>query len=218
MNLVAISGSGWSDSPAAGHSLLARIALAAGDDTILLDRETLRREAKMLSQKDAEQASGVCIDQSIVSFGQWMKDARLAEDIINPVAIQETARVTPCGHVIVIDARHYRLELIVMALEQARVAWYPLDEWHPTFAVICDDAILLRTLQMLAPTFYSQPQVLTARETRIIVRSVMHRAFIYRWFGARAGRIMRWLAKFAKYAKATRERISFLVGERRFER
>jgi hypothetical protein len=212
MNLVAISGSGWSDSPAAGHALLARIAQSGGDDTILLDRETIRREALMLGH-DAD--TSYLADQRLVPFDTWMKDSRLAEDSINSVAIQETARLIAPHHTVVIDARHYSLQLIGSALRQARIAWYPLDQWHPTFALICDDAVLLPTLQTLAPTFYSQPQVLTSREVKVIVQGLMRRAFVYRWFGARAGRVVRWIENSARHARATRERLSFLVGDRK---
>jgi hypothetical protein len=112
---------------------------------------------------------------------------------------------------VVVDARHYTFELVASALQKARTAWYPLDHWHPTFAIVADDINLLRMLQTLAATFYSQPQVLTEREVKLIVRAVMRRAFIYRWFGARAGRTARWLEKLAVRAKATQERMGDLI-------
>jgi hypothetical protein len=216
MNLVAISGSGWSDSAAAGQALLARIAQAGGDDTILLDRDTIRREASMI-ERSSDTAAQAGTHQCIVPFDTWMKDSRVADDCINSVAIQETARTIAPQYTVVIDARNYSLQLIADALRQARIAWYPIDQWHPTFALVCDDAMLLRVLQLLAPTFYSQPQVLTSREVKVIVRRVMSRAKVYRYFGGRARHVLRWIEKSTRRVRAARDRFSFLAGERKIK-
>jgi hypothetical protein len=205
MNLVVISGSGWTQHQGAVQVLLARLAATGSTDTILVDHEAIRREAV------ASEVPEACAWPGLVQFSAWMKDARLAEESINPMAILSSARLIPSDQVVVIDARNYSLDLIAAALKKARLAWYPLDQWHPTFGVVTDDVNLLRLLPALAATFYSQPQVLTERESKLIVRGIMRRAFIYRWFGSRAGRMARWLGKLAGRANAVQDRLSYLI-------
>ncbi len=205
MNLVVISGSAWTEYQGAAQALLARVALAGHTDTLLLDYDTVRREAAGApAPAPAVQWPG------LVPFAHWMKDARLADEQINPQAILSTAQQIGSEHMVVLDARHYGAPLIEAALAKARLAWYPLDQWHPTFALVCDDAWLLRLVSVLATTFYSQPQVLSERETRLLVRAVMRRAFVYRWMGARVGRFSRSLSRLLERYKAAQDRL----GER----
>lgn len=196
MNLAVISGNGWLQHQGAVHALLLRLAATKSTDAILLDFDVISREA---TRADAGgiQADGASASASLgyVPFAKWMKDSRLAEDVIDTNAILSTATMIPAENIVIIDARFYGLELILSALEKARLAWYPLDTWHPTFAVIADDVYLLQLLPKLASTFYSQPQVLSDRETRLIVKALMHRAFIYRWFGPSGGRTAQAIGK-----------------------
>ena len=189
MNLAVISGNGWLQHQGAVHELLVRLAATKSTDAIMLDFDVISREVTQINvagnQLDGTSTSALT---GYVPFAKWMKDARLAEDVIDTNAILSTATMIPAENIVIIDARNYGLELILSALEKARLAWYPLDTWHPTFALIADDVYLLRLLPVLASTFYSQPQVLSDRETRLIVKALMRRAFIYRWFGSSGGR------------------------------
>lgn len=214
MNLAAISGIGWMQHQGAAHALLLRLAATKSTATILLDFETISRET-MLADTGEIQANGVSVSASpgYVPFEKWMKDARLADDVIDTHAILSTAKMIPAENIIIIDARNYGLELILLALEKARLAWYPLDTWHPTFGVICDDVYLLRLLPVLANTFYSQPQVLTDRETRLIVKALMRRAFVYRWFGSGAGRVARTISKIVERIKVSQDKLSDYIKD-----
>jgi hypothetical protein len=189
MNLAVISGNGWLHHQSEVHALLLRLAATKSTDAILLDFDVISREVSQIN------ATGNQVDEvststliGYVPFAKWMKDSRLAEDVIDTNAILSTAVMIPEENIVIIDARNYGLDLILSALEKARLAWYPLDSWHPTFTVIADDVYLLQLLPKLANTFYSQPQVLSDRETRLIVKALMRRAFIYRWFGPSGGR------------------------------
>jgi hypothetical protein len=214
MNLAAISGTGWMQHQAAAQALLSRLAATKSTDTIMLDFETISREA---TRADAEgiQAKGASASglPGYVSFAKWMKDARLADDVIDTHAILSAAMMIPVEHIVIIDARNYDFELIQLAFEKVRLAWYPLDTWHPTFAVISDDVHLLRLLVALARTFYSQPQVLSERETRLIVKALMRRAFVYRWFGAGAGRIAHSVSKIFERIKAFQDKLSDYIND-----
>ncbi len=196
MNLAVISGNGWLHHQNAVHALLLRLAATKSTDAIVLDFDVISREVIQINaagnQLDEMSTSALT---GYVPFAKWMKDSRLAEDVIDTNAILSTATMIPAENIVIIDARNYGLELILSALEKARLAWYPLDTWHPTFAVIADDVYLLRLLPVLASTFYSQPQVLSERETRLIVKALMRRAFIYRWFGPRGGRTIEAIEK-----------------------
>ncbi|MEI8210321.1 MAG: hypothetical protein WCG16_14010 [Methylococcales bacterium] len=196
MNLAVISGNGWLQHQSAVHALLERLAATKSTDAILLDFDAISREVTQANAA-GNQAYGTSTSAltGYVPFAKWMKDARLAEDVIDTNAILSTATMIPAENIVIIDAHNYGLELILAALEKARLAWYPLDTWHPTFAVIADDVCLLRLLPVLANTFYSQPQVLSDRETRLIVKAMMRRASIYRWFGPRGGRTIEAIEK-----------------------
>lgn len=196
MNLSVISGNGWLHYQNAVHALLLRLAATKSTVAIVLDFDVISREVIQIN------AAGNQVDEmstsaltGYVPFAKWMKDARLAEDVIDTNAILSTATMIPAENIVIIDARNYGLELILSALEKARLAWYPLDTWHPTFALIADDVYLLQLLPVLANTFYSQPQVLSERETRLIVKTLMRRAFIYRWFGPSGGRTAQAIGK-----------------------
>lgn len=196
MNLAAISGEGWTQYQGAVQALLLRLAATNSADTVLLDFDTIRREATM-GRADGSQSDRVIASDfpGYVPFATWMKDARLADDVIDKHAILRTALMIPPESIVIIDARNYDLEPILLALEKVRRAWFPLDIWHPTFAVISDDVYSLRLLTALASTFYIQPQILSERETRLIVRGLMRRALVYRLFGPGAGRIARFGSK-----------------------
>jgi hypothetical protein len=209
MNLAAISGGGWMQYQEAAHALLFRLAATRSTDTVLLDFDTIRREA-MMGRVDGSQAERVMASHlpGYVPFATWMKDARLADDVIDTHAILRTALMIAPENIVIIDARNYDLEPILMALEKVRLAWFPLDTWHPTFAVISDDVYSLRLLTALARTFYLQPQVLSERETRLIVRGLMRRALVYRWFGPGTGRLTRVGSKMLGGFKAYLDKLS----------
>jgi hypothetical protein len=198
MNLAIVSGMGWTLHRGAAETLLNRLAAGSAADTVLLDLDAVARETPGAGQPSPH----------VIPFAQWMKDARLAQEAINPEAILASAGAVPPERIVLVDARNYSIELIADALAKARVAWYPLERWHPLFALVADDINLLRLMPLLAATFYSQPQVLTEREVRQIVRALMRRAFICRWFGARAGRSLRWLERVLGALRGVHERLS----------
>lgn len=192
MNLAAISGDGWVQHQAAVQALLFRLAATNNADTVLLDFDTIRREALRARAESSQAARAIAPDlPGYVPFSTWMKDARLADDVIDTHAILRTALMIAPEEIVIIDARNYDLEPILLALEKVRLAWFPLDTWHPTFALITDDVYALQLLTALSRTFYLQPQVLSERETRLIVRGLMRRALVYRWFGSGTGRLTR---------------------------
>lgn len=201
MNLAVVSATGWTRHQDGARTLLARLAAQGGDETVMLDADTIAREGPG--------AHGLTC---VIDFSDWIKDGRLAQEAINPQAILSAAHATPVEAIVLVDARNYSVELIAQALAKARLAWYPLERWHPVFALVSDDVNLLRVLALLASTFYSQPQVLSEREVRLIVRAMMRRAFIYRWFGARAGRALRWLEKTLRRLRWVRDRISAVLN------
>jgi hypothetical protein len=206
MNLAVISGTGWSHHRAAAEALLRRFAAAGGAQTILLDLDTIVREAA------SDRPAATSIDwPGLVPFDSWVKDHRLAEEAINPQAVLSTARAISTEHLVVVDARHFGMGLVADALLAARIAWFPLDDWHPVFAIVTDDVNALRTLQLLAGTFYCQPQVLTARETTMQVRGVMRRALVQRWLGQSAGRFAGWMERAISRAKLTQEKVSDML-------
>lgn len=206
MNLAVISGTGWTQYPAAAQWLVQRFAAAGGCETVLLDLPAIEREAA--ANPDLPQASAW---PGLISFNSWVKDPRLAVESINAQAVLSTARSIPSTEIVVIDARHYSLDLIVAALMKARQAWFPLDDWHPAFAVVADDVHQLRLMSALAATFYSQPQVLTERETTLVVRSVMRRAAISRLLGNRAGRFANVIRRMLTRIKLTQEKVDDLL-------
>jgi len=196
MNLAVISGHGWGQYQNATYALLLRFATTKSTDAILLDFDTISREALRANVTENQNNEAITSElNGYVAFATWMKDARLAEDVIDTNAILSTAIMIPAESIVIIDARNYGLELILLALQKARLAWYDLDTWHPTFAVIADDVYLLKLLPVLADTFYSQPQILSDRETRLLVKAMMRRAFIYRWFGPSGGRTVQAIKK-----------------------
>ena len=192
MNLAIISGKGWYIHPGAVKTLLLRMAATNNSDTLLLDFDTIKRESNLFPAIISHNNLSVGLEKfCYILFNKWIKDTRIVNDSIDANAILEIAREIPSDKIVVIDARNYDIELIQSALEVARYAWYPLDQWHPTLALVADDMYLLRLLPKLANTFYIQPQILSDQESKLIVKKIMRNAFIYRWFGLKGGRFDR---------------------------
>jgi hypothetical protein len=175
-------------------------------DTILLDYDTINRESQPSPSLDFQTTTRDTLRSiTYLLFEKWMKDTRIAHDCIDANAILVTARKILPENIVIIDARNYNIELIQSALEKARYAWYPLDQWHPTFALIADDIYLLRLLPILANTFYIQPQIISNNEFKKNVKGFMGIATIYRLFGLKGGRFansyIRFTDRIRNYAK-----------------
>lgn len=183
MNLVALSESGYSWNNSAALSVVQRISNECESDAIVVDFQTVKREIAR-GAENVEPGS-----MEVIPFGSWLKDGHVSDDIVNSHAIRVSAGKIPAQKIIVVDASAYSFDLISSALEQARHAWYPLEKWHPTFAIICEESKLNRLIDIMANTFYVQPKILTIKEAKSLTSQMMVQAFVTRWFGLRVGKL-----------------------------
>jgi hypothetical protein len=209
MNIVLVSGRGWQLHPSTVENLLVRLSVNANADAVLFDLESVIRESLTESQYHNTVIFHGETPVVAISFTEWIKDPTMSEDSINTSAILNAPARVPTDHIIIVDARNHRLDLLASALEYVRLAWYPLDAWHPVFALVADDRILLDLLPILSHTFYLQPEVITPVEARVIARAILRRAFFYRLFGPYLARKMiaaeRALEKIEALAKKVRD-------------
>lgn len=205
MILVAISSHAWTFQREAAQVLLNRLAQSDNfSNAVVFDRHTIAREAQVLNGKP------VMWSGHEISFSSWLKDGMVEDGVIDNPAIRNTAAALSTDKMVVLDASGHRDKLIIQAMGQARYAWFPLDKWHPVFVLVCDDIYLLKLADILAFTFYCQPETLTDREAKRIARTVHRRGFTYRWLGPGAGKfeakVYKWLSVIVNWWDKTQDR------------
>jgi len=189
MNVIALSAGAWTYKRELALQLMQRIAATDAGVTAVVDRAAVERER--LGASSAPSPFGV----TEIAFGQWVKVGFSDGGVLDVHAIRTAPQGIPSDHIVFVDARSHRPELITAALGHLRHAWFHLDEWHPAFVVVFDDIHLLALGEALSETFYCQPQLLTEVETNRLVRQTMRRALIYRWIGPGLTRWNAWLFK-----------------------
>lgn len=183
MILITVSSYAWKFQRTAVTAIVERLLNDnEKSGAVVLDRSTVNRESENLHDYDCN------LPIHEIEFSCWLKDGTVEDGIIDVPRIRQSASQIPIEQLTVINAAGHRDELIEEALAQARYAWFPLDQWHPAFVLVCDDIYLLKLSDALAFSFYCQPEVLTDREARRVTRVVQRRAFTYRWLGPGAGK------------------------------
>lgn len=181
MRLAVVAASRWYGKRQAAVSLLARLAVESTHTCVVIDGDCIDREARA-------PVASPSLALSEIAFSDWLKPGAVEDSVIDAHRIRRAPASLPIERGVLIDAAGHRQDLIVAALRECRAAWYPLDEWHPAFAVVCDDIALLPLADALASTFYCQPANLSAAEVRRLVADHQARAFVFRWFGYSTGR------------------------------
>ncbi|TDV11127.1 hypothetical protein [Paraburkholderia caballeronis] len=183
---LAISAHGWQEHPGAACNLVLRAIETGFDAVLVVDASAVEREARLFPD-----ASRCELAAHYVDFNSWLKDGFEEDGVLDVHAIKLCAQTLSPDRTVVVDVRGRRLDLVRDALTHVRYAWFPLDEWHPAFVLICDDLDLTTISSMLATTFYCQPRVLSERQLNLRVKNIMRNASTQRWLGPGAGRWQR---------------------------
>jgi hypothetical protein len=216
MNVIAMSSQAWTHERDAAEQLVRRIASGGGQDTVILDRPTVSREVTTFAGA-AQQPPPPRIRE--IAFSDWLKPGLVDGGVLDVHAVRRAADGIPTDHVVVVDARSHRPDLVSSALGHLRHAWFPLDRWHPAFVVVFDDIYLIPMSDVLAGTFYCQPRLLTPVETNRMLRQTMRRAMIMRWLGPGVIRWQRRLFvaianRYALWSDAREEHLEMSDGAR----
>lgn len=183
MILVAVSSHAWAFQQQAAISLINKLIQNNNQsNTIVLDRQTVNREAESLNSQTIEWVGHE------IPFSSWLKDGMTEDGVLDVPAIRQSALQFSSKEIIVLNSSGHRDELVTAALAQARYGWFSLDKWQRAFVLVCDDIYLLHIADKLAFTFYCQPEILTEREAKRIAKTVHRRGFTYRWLGPGAGK------------------------------
>ena len=185
-----------------------RLAQSPTHVTAVVDRAAVEREHA--AQDDVPQPLPVYEQR----FSDWVTVGLADGGVLDLHAIRTAANRIPSDHIVLIDASSHRPALLTAALAHLRHAWFHLDTWHPAFVVVIDDVHLLEQSEPLSQTFYCQPQLLTEVETNRLVRQMVRRAWIYRWFGPGVARrhesfLFRYADRFARWKDQRAERLEF---------
>lgn len=180
MNVLVLSGLAWSQHRAASEALLQRMARQPLQATAVLDFATVQREAAA----PAAPAGGAPLPCAVARFADWLQPAGHSEvGVLNGHLVRGLGPSVPADHLVLVDARAQHADLIGAALGHLRQSWFPLDDWHPAFVMVVDDAHLLSIGQRMAHTFYCEPRLLTDTEVNRLVRQTLRRARAMRWLG-----------------------------------
>lgn len=185
MITIAMSAQGWSEFPDAVPSLLKKLIEYRSDYSIIIDANSMAREVDI---------TGGTLDVSsvhLIKFEEWIKDGLIENGVLDVFAIRNSGGKLSADRPVILDARGRRLELILEALPHVRYAWFPLEQWHPAFVLLCDDVFLLPLGKALADTFYCQPNIATEKEVAQIVKNIWRSARVNRWLGTGIGRWQR---------------------------
>ena len=208
MNVIALSAHAWSNHRAQAMQLLQRLAQSRTHVTAVIDRAAVERE----------RIEGSALQQPLSVFEQpfsgWVTVGMAEGGVLDMHTIRNAASQIPGDHIVIVDASSHRPALVTAALGHLRHAWFHLDTWHPAFVVVFDDVHLLALADALSQTFYCQPQLLTEVETNRLVRQMVRRALIYRWFGPglarrHEGLLFRYVDRFARWKDRRAERLEY---------
>ncbi len=188
MNVIALSAGAWTYQRPAAMRVLHRIASQDMGVTAVIDRDAVDREPP---PADAPAPTPIAVTE--IAFSDWVTQGHSDGGVLDVHAIRDTPQHIPSHHIVVVDARSHRPDLITAALGHLRHAWFHLDHWQPAFVVIFDDIHLLALGGALSQTFYCQPQLLTEVETNRLVRQTLRRASVQRWIGPGLARWNAWL-------------------------
>lgn len=192
---LAISAYGWDVHPGAALNLISRVIEFAPEAMLIVDASAVDREAILFPN-----TSELVLPAHYVDFHSWLKEGFEEDGILDVHAINQCAQSLSADRPVIIDVRGRRLDLIRNALTLVRFAWFPLDDWHPAFVLICDDLDLTAISSVLATTFYCQPRVLTERQLSLRIKNIMRNASTQRWLGPGAGRWQRrWFLHFRNF-------------------
>ena len=208
MNVVALSAHAWAHHRAQSLQLLQRLARSPTHVTAVIDRSAVERERV----DTALVAQPLTVHEQ--DFAGWVTVGMAEGGVLDVHAIRHAAGGIPSDHIVVIDATSHRPDLVTSALGHLRHAWFHLDNWHPAFVVVFDDVHLLALSAALSQTFYCQPQLLTEVETNRLVRQMLRRAWIYRWFGPGVARrhegvLFRYVDRYARWKDRRADRQEF---------
>lgn len=184
MRLAVIGAIGWARHREAATALVEAIRGSAGTACVVLDSSTIRAHRDIAPPPGAPAAS-------VVPLAKWLKPGAVDDFILDIHTVRDTPFRLPLDRPVILDCAGYRAGLVEAAVSECRSAWYPLDSWHPAFAVVCEDALLLRLADRVSNTFYCQPMSFSEEELRAIVDAHMAKASVYRLFGYSAGRASR---------------------------
>jgi hypothetical protein len=190
MELVAISAEGMRHARSRALALLSRIAGIGRGATVVMDGAAIFAEDEPESVDEAHLV--------MVPITRFLKEGLAEDGILDVHLLRDAAKEIPSNSVIVIDAAEHRLVIIEQFLKEARHAWHPLEIWPRAFALVCEEAQLLKVAPLLSGAFYCQPQILTPREVVRVVRRLEKDARIYRWLGHNAGLFQQRVTKIVK--------------------
>lgn len=93
------------------------------------------------------------VDTVFINLAEWLDAGQ------NPrrEVIRAMARSFPAEKMIVLDGRHYDVEVLSPVIEQAAAAWFHLDAWQPAFVLIVDDFDATRVANSLFGAFQILP-------------------------------------------------------------
>jgi hypothetical protein len=177
------------------QTLVSRLIEEGSPVNTVIDRDVVARELR-LGQPT------VALPAHVVQFSSWLKDGDVEDGMVDVQAIHRWVADHGTECAVVVDARGHRAELIERALSECRYSWFPLEQWHPAFVIVCDEPVLLRIAEALSTTFYCQPQLMADWELNRLIRRLERRASAYRWLGPgfakwqqRGFKILDWVAE-----------------------
>jgi len=189
VRLAVVSTRGWQASPQAALALVARLIESPNPNHVCI---VIDSAAVQVAARDTPVSAA--LPHTLIAFAAWLKPGAVEDSVIDTHRIRAAPAEMALDRPVILDGSGHRFELIAAALAQCRHAWFPLDQWHPAFAIICDEINLLPLADALAGTFYCQPGNISDRDLNRLVSDHQSRAFIFRWFGYTTGRYSRALA------------------------
>lgn len=133
------------------------------------------------------QFANAAASATVITLTEWLD----ANHKPSREIIRSQSKACPVDKMIVVDGRHYDVDVLAAVIEQAAAAWFHLESWQPAFVFVVDDFDATR----IANTLFSAFQILSLSTAKSSVQHDlrMMRRYInkMRWLGK--GRTSRYL-------------------------
>jgi len=149
-------------------------------DSHELDARTILLDGINLKRFNCEQLSRI---HQAIDLRSWVTEGVVEGGIVDSKEVRRFCSGASSLDIVVLNASGFPLEVIVSALNNLRIGLYTEADWPLAFLLVVDGASVYESASILSECFYIQPHRVRGKALDRLIKRMMWKAMILRFFG-----------------------------------